>query len=143
MVQLISVIICSLSFTFSSTGCSSKSKGDSGDNTPAPTISINDVTLFEGNSGNTDFEFLVTLDKKSTKEITVNYSIVSGSAKAGEDYVAPASQSVTIAAGETQKKLIISVVGDDIKEGDDAFTVQLQNPVNGSLLKLVGSGHYP
>lgn len=140
MVQLISVIICSLSFTFSSTGCSSKSKGDSTDNVPAPTISINDVTLFEGNSGNTNFEFMVTLDKKSTREITVNYSIVNGSAKAGEDYVIPASLSIVIPAGETQKKFAIPVVGDDIKEGDDAFTVQLQNPVNGSLLKLVGSG---
>ncbi len=138
MVQLISIVI-SLSFAFSSTGCS-KSKGSPDNNEVAPTISINDVTLFEGNSATTDFEFLVTLDKKSNKETKVSYSITSGTAKEGEDYTAVGNQTITIPAGETQKKIIVSVIGDDIKEGDDNFTVQLQNPTNGSLLKLVGSG---
>lgn len=139
MVQLFSAIICSLSFTLSAAGCS-KGKGDPGDNGVLPAISINDVTLFEGNGASTEFEFQVTLDKKSTREITLSYSITSGTAKAGEDYVAVSNQAITIPAGETQKKIIVSVIGDDIREGDDHFTVQLQNPVNGSLQKLVGSG---
>lgn len=139
MIQLISVIVCSLSFTLSSTGCS-KGKGDPGGNEAAPVISINDVTLFEGNNATTGFEFLVTLDKQSNKAITVNYSITGGTARAGEDFVAPTSQSVTIPAGATQAVITVPVIGDDVKEGDDHFTVQLQNPVNGSLLKLAGSG---
>lgn len=139
MVQLFFAVIYSLSFTLSSTGCS-KSKGDSGGNGALPTISINDVTLFEGNNASTEFEFQVTLDKKSTKEITLSYSITSGTAKAGEDYITVSNQTISIPAGETQKKIIVSVIGDDIKEGDDNFAVQLQNPVNGSLQKLVGSG---
>lgn len=139
MVQLFFAVIYSLSFTFSSTGCS-KSKGDPGGNGALPAISINDVTLFEGNNASTEFEFQVTLDKKSTREITLSYSITSGTAKAGEDYVTVSNQTITIPAGETQKKIIVSVIGDDIKEGDDNFAVQLQNPVNGSLQKLVGSG---
>lgn len=140
MVHLMSVIICSLSFTLSSAGCS-KNSGGSGDDTPVvPAISINDVTFFEGNSGNTTFEFEVTLDKKTTKEVTVNYSIIGTTAKAGEDFVAATNQTITIPAGETRKNIIVSVVGDDIKEGDDAFTVQLQNPVNGSLSKQSGIG---
>lgn len=138
MIQLISIVICSLSFTFSSAGCS-KGKGDPG-NGVAPALSINDVTLPEGNNPSTDFEFLVTLDKKSTKEITVSYSIIGNTAKAGEDYVAVSNQAITIAAGETQKKIIVSVIGDDIREGDEIFTVQLQNAANSSLSKLVGNG---
>lgn len=139
MVQLLSIVICSLSFTFSSTGCS-KGKGDPGGSGALPAISINDVTLFEGNNASTEFEFQVTLDKKSAAAITLTYSITGGTAKAGEDYVAVSNQTITIPAGETQKKIIVSVIGDDIKEGDDNFVVQLQNPVNGSLQKLVGSG---
>lgn len=139
MVELLVAMVCSLSFMFSSTGCS-KGKGDPGDNGALPAISINDVTLFEGNRASTEFEFLVTLDKQSTREITVHYSIAGGTAKAGEDYTAVSNQSITIPAGATQQKIIVLIAGDDIKEGDDNFTVQLQNPVNGSLLKLVGSG---
>ncbi len=140
MVQLISALFCSLSFTLTSASCS-KSSGGSGEEPPVvPAISVNDVTFFEGNGGTTSFEFEVTLDKKTTKEVTVNYSVIGTTAKAGEDYVAATNQTISFPAGTTQKKIIVSVVADDIKEGDDAFTVQLQSPVNGSLSKQSGIG---
>lgn len=140
--MLLTILTCVLSIGLSSAGCS-KSNGGGGDNgsTPVvPAISINDVTLFEGNSGNTEFEFAVTLDKKTTKEVTVQYAIVAGKAVAGQDYIVPTSSTIAIPAGATSAKLIVAVIGDDIKEGDDDFTIQLQSPVNGTLQKATGSG---
>lgn len=140
MVQLLAACLCSLFFSVPSTGCSKGNGEQPGGNEPPPAISINDVTLFEGNSATTQFEFEVSVDKASSKPVTVKYSITGGTAKAGEDYVAATDQTVTIPAGAAQAKILVTVVGDDIKEGDDNFTVQLQNPVNGSLVKLTGSG---
>lgn len=139
MFQLITLLLCSFSLNYTTTGCS-KGKGSEPEPVPVPAISIEDVTLFEGNTATTAFEFNVSLDKKTSKDVTVNYTITGGTAKAGEDYIAPATQSITIPAGATQQKLVIQIVGDDIKEGDDAFTIQLQNPVNGTLQKPGAGG---
>lgn len=139
MVQVI-MFLCSLSMALSSARCSKGSGGSGGGNDPLPQLSINDVTLFEGNSSTTAFEFVVTLDKKASKEVSFTYSIVDGTAKGGEDFTAASNQSVTIPAGETQKKIVVSVTADDIKEADDVFAVQLQNAVNGSLQKTTGAG---
>jgi beta-glucanase (GH16 family) len=138
MIQVI-LFLCSLSMGLSAARCS-KGGGSGGGNEPLPQISINDVTLFEGNSSTTAFEFIVTLDKKAAKEVSFTYSLIDGTAKGGEDFTAASNQSVTIPAGETQKKIVVSVTADDIKEADDVFAVQLQNAVNGSLQKLTGAG---
>ncbi|MDF2188021.1 family 16 glycosylhydrolase [Paraflavitalea sp. CAU 1676] len=139
MYQLITLLLCTLSINHASSGCS-KGKGSEPEPVVVPAISIEDVTLFEGNAATTAFEFNVSIDKKTTKDVTVNYTISGGTAKAGEDYVAPTTQSITIPAGSTQQKLVIQIVGDDIKEGDDSFTLQLQSPVGGTLQKQSASG---
>src|SRR6185295_19052419 len=36
---------------------------------------------------------------------------------------------------ETEKKITISIVADDIREGDETFQVKVENPVNVNLLK--------
>src|SRR5207247_4139798 len=53
-----------------------------------PTVSINDVTVTEPNSGTTSAVFTVTLSNASDQSITVNYTTVDGTALAGSDYVA-------------------------------------------------------
>jgi beta-glucanase (GH16 family) len=137
----IMMFLCSLSMALSSAGCSKSSGGSGGtNNEPPPQLSINDVTLFEGNSSTTSFEFQVSLDKKAAKDVTLTWSIKEGTAKAGEDFTAASNQSITIPAGETQKKIVVAVIGDDIKEGNDGFTVQLANPVNATLQTVFGTG---
>ena len=112
-------------------------------NTPAPAdpkITISDVTLQEGNSGTTSFEFQVTMDHASTKPVSVEYLTFERSAKSGEDFTAVTSQVLTFQPNETQKKIIISVIADDIKEGDDEFSVRIQNPVNASIINETAIG---
>lgn len=140
MIAAISVVMCYLSLTLTSLGCSKGKGGDPGSNEPVPGISVNDITLFEGNSSTTAFDFVLSLSKKYSKDVTVTFSVAAGTAKAGEDFVAIGDQTVTFTAGEIQKKVSVAIAGDDIKEGNDTFTVVLKSPVNGALAKAVGTG---
>jgi beta-glucanase (GH16 family) len=118
---------------------SSCKKGGGGSNSdPLPQVSINSVTLAEGNSGSTAFGFTISLNRASSSAITVTYSTQEGSAKAGEDYTTVTNQSVSFAPNETSKIVNISVVGDDSREGDDQFTVMLTGSTNSSIIQFSG-----
>jgi hypothetical protein len=64
---------------------------------------------------------------------SANYATANGTAQANADYTA-ASGSVSFAAGETQKTIIIGVNEDSFAEGDETFTVTLSNPSAGATL---------
>ena len=117
-----------------------KSGSNGGGNQPDPAISISDMILFEGNSGTTDFEFTISLSGSSAKEISVAWNTEAGTAKAGEDFTTVTSQTIVFKPGETQKKLIVPVIADDLREGNDTFTVKLSNAVNGYILKGSSAG---
>ena len=72
--SLIAVIACS------------KSGGKSAE--PVPVVSINGVSLPEGNTGASAFEFTLSLSNAISQAVTVTYSTLEGSAKAGEDFTA-------------------------------------------------------
>ena len=105
-----------------------------------PKISISEVTKPEGNSGTTNFEFQIILDHASTKQVTVQYSTLEGWAKNNEDFTAVTDQVLTFLPNETVKKIIINVITDDLKEGDDDFSVKIKNPVNASITKETAIG---
>ena len=67
---------------------------------PMPGLSVNDVSVTEGNSGTTTANFTVTLSAAATSTVTVSYATANGTATAGSDYVA-ASGTLTFAAGTT------------------------------------------
>jgi beta-glucanase (GH16 family) len=116
-------------------GCSKGSGGDDNPPPPAalPAITIEDLSLFEGNGGSTSFNVQVKLNAASQEEVSVNFSLQAGTAKAGEDFVAASNQILRFAPGETQKNISISVVADDIREGEDELSVQLSNPTKATL----------
>ncbi len=64
-----------------------------------PTLSIDDVTLVEGNSGFTRAVFTVTLNAASAQNVTVIYASSNGTATAGIDY-GSVSGTLTFAPGE-------------------------------------------
>lgn len=116
-----------------------KKGGGGSNNEPLPQVSINSISLPEGNSGNTAFAFTVSLNKASSSAITVTYSTQEGSAKAGEDYAAVTNQSVTFSPNEITRTITINVVGDDGREGDDQFTVMLTGSTNSSIVQFTGT----
>jgi hypothetical protein len=113
-------------------GKKSKKKGLSNANSSS-SISINDATLTEGDSGTTNLTFTVRLSQMNRKATTtVNFATVDGTAIAGTDYTAK-SGTVTFKPKSTQQTITIPVIGDLISESNKTFTVQLSNPVNATL----------
>jgi glucose/arabinose dehydrogenase len=104
-----------------------------------PAISINDVTVTEGNSGTTTATFTVALSNASNEVVSASYTTANGSASAGSDYVA-ASGSVSFAPGETSKPISVSVSGDTTFEGNETFNVNLSAPVNATIADNQGVG---
>jgi len=56
------------------------------ENDPLPAISINDVSVSEGNSGTKTATFTLTLSAASGRNVTVTYATADGTAIAGTDY---------------------------------------------------------
>jgi hypothetical protein len=90
----------------------------------APSVSINDVTVTEGNTGSVSATFTLTLSAAYGQPVTVHYATADGSATAGSDYTA-ASGDVTFAAGQTTQPLTVAVLGDRLPESTETFTVKL------------------
>ena len=67
-----------------------------------PALSINDVTVTEGNSGTTTATFNVTLSPTSAGTVTVNFATADGTATAGSDYVANQRDADVQPRGEPQ-----------------------------------------
>lgn len=99
----------------------------------APTISINDVTQAEGDTGSSNFTFTVSLSKAWTQTITVDYVTATSSAPsatAGSDYTAVGSTTLTFNPLDTSETLNVAVAGDAIVETDERFLVNLSNATN-------------
>src|SRR5262245_61328868 len=98
----------------------------------ADTAQINigaDLSLPEGDTGQTPFQFAVTLDQPQSAPVTVDYSTPNtlGTASPGSDYTAT-SGTLTFAPGETSKSITVQVNGDTNVEPDETFFVNLANP---------------
>jgi parallel beta-helix repeat protein len=110
------------------------------DDDPAPTVSIDDVTQAEGNSGNTQFKFTVTLSAASGQIVSVDYATADGTAKAGSDYF-QTNGTLLLGPGQLSRQLTVNVIGDTQVEPNETFFVNLTNPVNiASITKAQGIG---
>ena len=109
------------------------------DDDAAPTLSVNDVSVTEGNAGTTTATFTVSLSAASGNAVTFDWATAAGTAAAGVDYVT-ASGSRTIAAGATTTTVAITVNGDVTDEANETFTVGLSNPANATIADGSGAG---
>jgi hypothetical protein len=98
----------------------------------APTLSVGDVTLVEGNAGTTSFTFTVSLSGASDAAVMVNYATSDGTALAGSDYTA-ASDTLIFAPGETSKTVTVLVTGETVFEQDQTFFLNLSSPTNATI----------
>ena len=89
-----------------------------------PSLSAADAEATEGEA---TMDFAVALDAPAATRVTVDYATADGSATAGEDYVGKAG-TLTFAAGETRKTVLVSLLVDAKDEGDETFTLKFSNP---------------
>ena len=107
---------------------------------PPPTISINDASVTEGNTGTVIATFTVRLSQPSGQTVQVNYATANGSAKTSDnDYVAR-SGLLVFAPGETSKTIEITIKGDTRKEQNETFYVNLSLASGGTISDSQGTG---
>lgn len=102
------------------------------DDDPVPVISINDVTVTEGDNGTSSATFTVSLSPASGQQVTVAYATANGSATATSDYGAK-SGTLAFNEGETVKQIVVPIKGDLSVETDENFFVNLTNASNAVL----------
>lgn len=110
---------------------------------PATLITIQDATLVEGDSGAASMIFLVSLlDRAGSSTVTVDYATVDGTAISTgplADY-GPVNGALTFATGVDQQLIVVPIGGDVVREGDQAFQLQLTNAVNASIDRAAALG---
>jgi uncharacterized protein len=104
------------------------------DPAPAGNLSINDVTLAEGNSGDTAFTFTITRADGSVGAISVDYAVTGSTANLEDFGGAFPSGVVNFADGETSQTIIVDVSGDTVFELTEYFTVTLSSPTGGAAI---------
>ncbi|HEY6893728.1 MAG TPA: lamin tail domain-containing protein, partial [Rhodanobacteraceae bacterium] len=91
------------------------------------TLSVEDVSVAEGDSGTTEATFTVTLSEAVASDVTFDIATTDGTAVAGTDYVANAVAGATIPAGTTTYAFTVEVSGDTAPEPDETFLVDVSN----------------
>ncbi|MFW3176630.1 autotransporter domain-containing protein [Xanthomonas phaseoli] len=104
-----------------------------------PALSIDDVSVNEGNSGTTTATFTVSLSAASGQTVTVNYATADGTATAGSDYVAR-SGTLSFAPGVTAQGVAVTVNGDTAVEPNETFSVGLSGASNATIARATGTG---
>ncbi len=113
----------------------------SGDAAATTTVSIDSVSLAEGDAGTSILTFTVTRSD-NTGAFTVDFASADGSATAGADYAAASGQLSFLAGGALTETISITINGDLDVEADETFTVALSNLVStsGSATLVVETG---
>jgi hypothetical protein len=110
------------------------------DDSPAPVvgdISINDVTLSEGNAGTKLATF--TVSRTGTAAFAIDYATANGTATASSDYVS-ASGTLNFSANQTSKTFTVTINGDTIAEANENFSVNLTGATGGTVVDAQGIG---
>lgn len=108
--------------------------------TSAPaTVSVNDVSVAEGNAGTATATFTVSLSKAWPVPVLVSYATADGTASAGSDYTAT-SGTLVFSPMETTKPVAVSVVGDTVTEANETFSVVLTQVAGAVVADGTGRG---
>src|SRR5438552_2694057 len=105
-----------------------------------PGISINNVTVTEGNRGTVNATFSVSLPAASPTTVTLNYSTSKATATAGNEYLAVPTSTITFTPGETTSTITVQVNVDTTDEADETFFINLSNPANATIADSQGLG---
>ena len=96
--------------------------------------------MSEGDSGLTSVEYKVILAEATTEDVTINYSTSGSTADEDVDFV-DVNGTLTIAAGETEGTITLSVRGDTEVENDESFILTLSSPVNAQFADNAAVGN--
>src|SRR5262249_13913719 len=99
-----------------------------------PRITISDVSQKEGKNKQTmQFVFTVTLSAAYDQAVTVSFRTANGTGTTGDSDYVSMTGTLTFAAGQTTKTITIDVKGDNRRESNETFYVDLFGNSNNSL----------
>jgi hypothetical protein len=101
---------------------------DSGDERKLPSVLIESIQVEEGNTTNY-LEVLLTLTNSVDYDLSVDVRTVDGTAIKGKDYT-DLYEIIIFSAGEEQASFAIEIIGDNIPEDNEIFSIRLENPQN-------------
>lgn len=102
-----------------------------------PTINISDTIVRESDGY---AEFVVSLGAPSSTQVAVDYLTQSGTAASGHpsnDYLY-ASGRLVFAPGVTTQTVRVAVNADALSEGNETFTLKLEDAINGTIARNAG-----
>jgi len=101
---------------------------NSNDEKKLPSIFIESIQVEEGNTTNY-LEVMLTLTNSVDYDLSVDVRTVDGTAIKGKDYT-DLYEVIIFSAGQEQASFDIEILGDDIPEDNEIFSIRLENPLN-------------
>jgi Calx-beta domain-containing protein/beta-propeller repeat-containing protein/uncharacterized protein DUF4214 len=123
-----------------SIGSPSAASGTINNDDATPSLSINDVSVAEGNSGTFNGFFTVTLSAPSSVVVTVNFATANGTAVQPGDYQSTSGLPL-FNPGELSKNISVPVVGNVTNEPNETFFVNLSTATNANISDNQGIGN--
>ena len=105
---------------------------NSDDEKKLPSISIESIQVEEGNTTNY-LEVMLSLTNSVDYDLSVDVQTVDGTAIKGEDYT-DLYEVIIFYAGQEQASFNIEILGDDIPEDNEIFSIRLENPHNVNIV---------
>jgi Zn-dependent metalloprotease len=99
-----------------------------------PSITVADIAFAEGDAGKTDVFFTVRLSAATVASVSVNFEIVDGTARHGNDFEVSPGGTLIIPAGRTSGRIGVAVKGDIVPEGDETFLLRLTGAAHGTIV---------
>jgi predicted extracellular nuclease len=108
---------------------------------PGESVSVNDVSVAEGNAGTSLLTFTVTRTG-NTGAFTIDFATANGTATAGSDFTATSGTLTFAAGGALSQTVSVTINGDTAFETNETFTLALSNLSNtaGTTSLADGSG---
>jgi len=98
-------------------------------------LNIADASMPEADAGQSDLNFMLSFDKTSCYDTTVDYSTSNVTAEQGSDYIQSAG-TITIPANTSSANISVPVIGDLAFEDDETFSLSLSNISQHALLGI-------
>jgi len=126
MTQKIAHLTLLVLFSFISTSCSKK--GGTSSTPVVPSVKIENASAVRLTTPGI-MHFTVSLNRTTSVQVSVDYTLQDGTATAARDYTA-ASGTVTIPANQSTAEIAVQIKGDpaNTRQNNLEFTVQLTNP---------------
>lgn len=96
-------------------------------------LTINDVTITEGNSGTTTATYVVTRSG-GTAAFSVNYTTTNGTATTADNDYAFTSGTLSFETNVNTQTISVTINGDTKFEADESFSVALSGATNGTII---------